>query len=94
MQFTDRERLFGWGWRRLLAALAVGLLLGFAGPFGSYPAYPTAIRYAFWIGLAATGMIAALAADAMLPAGRLRARAIRIGAVALASAVPMTFVVA
>jgi DNA-binding LytR/AlgR family response regulator len=72
----------------------VGLLLGFAGPFGSYPAFPTATRYAFWLGLTATGVVAAVAADAMLPVTRLRAGAIRIGAVALVSALPMTFVVA
>jgi len=78
----------------LLAAIPVGLLLGFAGPFGSYPAYPTATRYAFWLGLTAAGAVAAVAADAVLPATRLRAGAIRIGAVALVSALPMTFVVA
>ena len=77
-----------------MAAISVGLLLGFAGPFGSYPAFPTATRYAFWLGLSAAGMMAAVAADAVLPVTRLRAGAIRIGAVALVSALPMTFVVA
>ena len=72
----------------------VGLLLGLAGPFGSYPAYPTATRYAFWLGLTAAGAVAALAADALLPRSRLRPGAVRIGALALVSAVPMTFVVA
>jgi hypothetical protein len=72
----------------------VGLLLGFAGPFGSYPAFPTATRYAFWLGLTVAGVVAAVAADAVLPVTRLRAGAIRIGAVALVSALPMTFVVA
>jgi DNA-binding LytR/AlgR family response regulator len=70
------------------------LLLGFAGPFGSYPAFPTATRYAFWLGLTAAGVAAAVAADAVLPLSRLRAGAVRIGAVALLSALPMTFVVA
>lgn len=74
--------------------MVVGLLLGLAGPFGSYPAYPTATRYAFWLGLTAAGVVAALAADAVLPATRLRAGAVRIGALALVSALPMTFVVA
>ena len=77
-----------------MAAIPLGLLFGFAGPFGSYPAYPTATRYAFWLGLTAAGAAAAVAADALLPAARLRAGAIRIGAVALVSALPMTFVVA
>ena len=76
----------------MLAAIAVGLMLGFAGPFGSYPAFPTATRYAFWLGMTVTGAAGAVAADAILP--RLRAGAVRIGAVALLSALPMTFVVA
>lgn len=78
----------------MLAAIAVGLLLGFAGPFGSYPAFPTATRYAFWLAMTATGVVAAIAADAALPLTRFRAGVVRIGAVALASALPMTFVVA
>lgn len=94
MQFTQRQRLFRGRWRPLLAALAVGLLLGFAGPFGSYPAYPTATRYAFWLALTAAGAAAALAADAVLPRGRPGGGAVRIGAVALVSALPMTFVAA
>jgi DNA-binding LytR/AlgR family response regulator len=44
--------------------------------------------------MTAAGVVAALAVDAMLPETRLRAGAIRIGAVALVSALPMTFVVA
>jgi DNA-binding LytR/AlgR family response regulator len=94
MQFTQRQRPSGGRWRLFLAAIAVGLLLGFLGPFGSYPAYPTATRYAFWVGLTAGGAVAAVAADAVLPVTRLRAGLVRIGAVALVSALPMTFVVA
>ena len=94
MQFTQRQRPSWRRWRPFLAAIAVGLLLGFLGPFGSYPAFPTATRYAFWLGLTAAGVVAAIAADAALPPTRLRAGAIRIGAVALVSALPMTFVVA
>jgi hypothetical protein len=77
-----------------MAAIPVGLLLGFAGPFGSYPAFPTATRYAFWLGLTAAGVVTAVAANALLPLAKLRAGAIRIGAIALVSALPMTFVVA
>lgn len=94
MQFTQRQRPFGGRWRPFLAAIPVGALLGFLGPFGSYPAYPTATRYAFWLGLTVAGAVAALAANSVPPASRLRAGALRIGAVALASALPMTFVVA
>ena len=94
MQFTHRQRP-SWGrWRPFLAAIPIGLLLGFAGPFGSYPAFPTATRYAFWLGLTAAGFVTAVAADALLLPARLRAGAIRIVAVALVSALPMTFVVA
>lgn len=94
MQFTQRQRLLSGKWRPLLAAIAVGLLLGFAGPFGTYPAFPAATRYAFWLGLTAVGVVAAISADALLPAARLRPGAMRSGAVALISALPMTFVVA
>lgn len=94
MQFAHRRRPLWRGWRPLRAATAVGLLLGFAGPFGTYPAFPTATRYAFWLGMTAAGMAAALAADAVLPRTRFRDGPMRIGAVALASALPMTFVAA
>ena len=77
-----------------MAAIPVGLLLGFAGPFGTFPAFPTATRYAFWLGLTVVGVATAVVADALLPRTRLRAGVIRIGAVALISAMPMTFVVA
>ena len=93
MQFAQRQRLFGDRWRPILAAIPLGLLLGFAGPFGSYPRFPAATRYAFWFGLTMAGVGAAMAANAMLPTARLRG-AMRIAAVALVSAVPMTFVVA
>lgn len=94
MPFTQRQRLFWRRWRPFLAAIPVGLLLGFAGPFGSYPAFPTATRYAFWLGLTTAGAVAAVAADAVLPRTKVRAGAIRIVAVAMVSALPMTFVVA
>jgi hypothetical protein len=94
MQFTQRQRRSWGSWKPFLVAILLGLLLGFAGPFGSYPAFPTATRYAFWLGLTAAGVVAAITADAVLPMTRLHARAIRSGVVALVSAVPMTFVVA
>jgi DNA-binding LytR/AlgR family response regulator len=94
MQFAQRQRPLWGKWRPLLAAIPMGLLLGFLGPFGSNPAYPTSTRYAFWLGMTAAGAVAAVAADAMLPQTRLRAGLMRIGALALVSALPMTFVVA
>lgn len=94
MQFTQRQRPSRGRWRPFLAVIPLGLLLGFLGPFGSNPAYPIATRYAFWLALTAAGMVAAVAANAVLPPARLRAGLTRIGAVALVSALPMTFVVA
>lgn len=94
MQFTQRQRLARGIARPVLAALGLGLLLGFAGPFGSYPAYPAATRSGFWLAMTAVGMVAVLATDAVLPRSRLHAGPLRLGALALASALPMTFVVA
>jgi hypothetical protein len=94
MQFTPRQRSSLGKWRSMLAAVPVGLLLGFAGPFGTYPALPTTTRYAFWLGSTVVGVVLAVAAEASLPATRLRAGAVRIGVVAAVSALPMTFVIA
>lgn len=94
MQFTQRQRLSLGKWRPTLVAIPVGLLLGFAGPFGTYPALPTTTRYAFWLGSTVVGVVLAVAAEASLPLTRLRSGAVRIGAVAAISALPMTFVVA
>lgn len=94
MQFTQRQWSFSARLKPFAAAIPLGLLLGFAGPFGSYPAYPTAIRYAFWLGLTLAGVAAVVTANALPAMTRLREGAARIGAVALVSALPMTFVVA
>lgn len=94
MQFTPRQRSSLGKWRSILAAVPVGLLLGFAGPFGTYPVLPTSTRYAFWLGSAVVGVVLAVAAEASLPLTRLRPGAVRIGVVAAVSALPMTFVVA
>ncbi len=94
MQFAQRQWMVGERWRPVLAVAPVGLLLGFLGPFGTYPAFPAATRYSFWLGMTAAGVLAAIAAEAVLALAKLRPEAIRIGAVALVSAVPMTFVVA
>lgn len=78
----------------MLAVVPVGLLLGFLGPFGTYPTFGRATRYGFWLGMTAAGVLAVLAAEALLPRTRLPAGPVRIAAVAFVSAVPMTFVVA
>lgn len=91
---TQRQRVFPRRLRLVVSAILVGLLLGLAGPFGSYPAYPTSTRYVFWLGLTVAGVLAGVAAEAVLPLAWLRPGARRIAAVALVSALPMTFVVA
>lgn len=94
MQFTQRQWSVSARLRPFAAAIPLGLLLGFAGPFGSYPAYPTLIRYAFWLGLTLAGVAAVVTVNALPVVARLREGAVRIGAVAVISALPMTFVVA
>jgi hypothetical protein len=94
MQFTKRQLPFGGRWRPFAAFLVVGPLLGLAGPLGTYPAFPTATRYAFWLAMTAAGVAAAVAAGAALPETRIRAGLVRIGTLALVSAMPMTFLVA
>ena len=95
MQLAKREwRQLG-KWRGPLSAVAIGLLLGVTGPFGSQHAYPRAVKYAFWMAIALAGFGAAVAAERVLPSPAPRQnRLIRIVAVAAASAVPMTFFVA
>ena len=93
MQLAMREwRQLG-KWRGLVSAVTIGLVLGVTGPFGSQTAYPTTVKYAFWMAAALAGYGAAAAADRLLPSPGTRT-ATRIVAVAAASAVPMTFIVA
>ena len=95
MQLAKRE----WQWmdklRGLASAAAIGLLLGFAGPFGSQTSLAPAAKYGFWMAVALIGFATAAAAERLLPSPSPdRHPALRIGAVAAASAVPMTFFVA
>jgi len=95
MQLAMREWQQMGKWRGPISAVAIGLLLGVTGPFGSQHAYPRAVKYSFWMVIALAGFGAAVAAERLLPstaAGRKTAK--RIVAVAAASAVPMTFFVA
>ena len=95
MQLAMREwRQLG-KWRGLLKALAFGALLGVTGPFGSQNALTPAVRYPFWLVLALAGFGAAAAAERILSSTVTgKGKAVRIVAVAIASAVPMTFIVA
>ena len=79
--------------RQAGVTLLVGLTLGVLGPFGSYPAFPPATRYGFWIAMTLAGLISLWATEALL-GSKLRHALIRAFAVAAASAVPMTFFVA
>jgi DNA-binding LytR/AlgR family response regulator len=95
MQLAMREWRHLGRWRGLASAVAIGLLLGVMGPFGSQTAYPTATKYAFWMVNALAGFGSALAADRILPSASPGAKSWpRIAALAAASAVPMTFFVA
>ncbi len=97
MQLAKRERNIPDPVQRLPLVFGLGTIMGFAGPFGTYPALDRPVRYAFWIGLVLAGYVFALGAmrlaelfPGIARAGRWTAN----GLVALASAVPMTFVVA
>ena len=95
MQLAMREWRLAGKWRELISAVAFGALLGVMGPFGSQTALPTAVKYSFWMILALAGFGAAAAAERLLPYTALGgSRMKRIVAVAVASAVPMTFIVA
>ena len=94
MPFTMRQ-LLAWPLaRRAALVLGMGMLLGFAGPFGSYPPLGAPVRYAFWIGMVFAGYAAALAAEKLVPETSISRPELRLGAVAIASALPLTFVAA
>ena len=95
MQLATREWWQLGKWRGLISAVAIGLLLGVTGPFGSQHAYAPAVKYAFWMGIALAGFGAAVAAERVLPSAASRRKTVLgLIAVAAASAVPMTFFVA
>jgi hypothetical protein len=91
MQFTKRQRHVPEWARQLAAVLGVGLLLGFSGPFGTYPALPRPVRYAFWVGLSVAGLGAVWAARRLL--GARGNGPVGAALTALGSALPMTFLV-
>ncbi len=92
LQLAMRER--GDWVRQLGMALLVGVLLGVLGPFGSYPAFTTGVRYAFWIVMALAGLLSLWGAEALLGSRLRQAPLALTAALAGASAVPMTFFVA
>lgn len=94
MPFTMRQRLAQPLARRAAFVLCIGVLLGFAGPFGSHPPLSAPVRYAFWIVMVFAGYAAALAAEKLVPETSISRPELRLGAVAIASALPLTFVAA
>lgn len=61
MQLTKREISADWG-RRLVLLIAIGLGLGWMGPFGTYVTLTPAQRFAFWgVSIPVIGLIARLA---------------------------------
>ena len=95
MQLAMREWREMGKWQGLISAVAIGLLLGVTGPFGSQTSLAPAVRYSFWMVIALVGFGAAAAAERVLSfTSPGRKTTIRIVAVAAASAVPMTFFVA
>ncbi|XHS00072.1 LytR family transcriptional regulator [Sphingomonas sp. DBB INV C78] len=82
-------------WRVPISAVAFGALLGVMGPFGSQTSLSPAVRYAFWMVIALAGFGAAIAASRVISSTAPGTRtATRIVAIAVVSAVPMTFFVA
>jgi len=92
MQFAKRQRQLALPVRHAAAAIALGLLLGFLGPFRTGTVLPPAVRYAFWLGLALFGYACVLAARQIVQ--RPAAGALRLAIVTLMSAVPQTFATA
>lgn len=81
----------------LYGAIALGVFLGFSGPFGSFRSLAFPERFAFWFGCVATGYGLALATLQVLRPVSAFARLPKIAAiilVGLISTLPMMFVVA
>jgi hypothetical protein len=94
MPLTMRQ-LLAWPLaRRVAPVVGLGVLLGFAAPFASHPPLSAPVRYGFWIGMVLVGYFAALAAEKLVPETSVSRPELRLGAVAIASALPLTFVAA
>lgn len=78
-------------------AIALGVFLGFAGPFGSFQSLASPQRYAFWFALVAAGYGLAVATLQILRPAAAFARLPKVAAIVvlgLVSTLPMMFVVA
>lgn len=94
MPLTMRQMLESPLARRAALVLGLGVLLGFAAPFAANPPLAAPVRYTFWIGMVFAGYGAALAAEKLVPETSIPRPELRLAAVALASALPLTFVAA
>lgn len=78
-------------------AIALGVFLGFAGPFGSFQSLASPQRYAFWFSLVAAGYGLAIATLQILRPAAAFARLPKVAAIVLVgliSTLPFMFVVA
>jgi hypothetical protein len=78
-------------------AIALGVFLGFAGPFGSFQSLASPQRYAFWFALVAAGYGLAIATLQILRPAAAFARLPKLAAIVLVGLIatlPMMFVVA
>ena len=94
MQFTKREMAIAI--KHAAAGAAIGLLLGFLGPFGSNPRFERPVRYGFWLGLTLFGYACVLAAMAILRHSAVQRWPVlgQTAAAAFLSSIPQTFAVA
>lgn len=94
MPLAIREMTGSAATRHAMAAVGVGVLLGFIGPFGSYPAFDRVDRYTLWLALTLAGYLCVLAM-AWVVSGIARIKRLsflpRSIAVGVGSALPMTF---
>ena len=74
-----------------MAAIALGLLLSFLGPFGSQNAMTPGPRTLYWVGLVGAGYLLALAGFRLI-GDKPKHLVVRAIAVALLSAVPLMFI--
>jgi hypothetical protein len=92
LQFAKRQRQLALAVRHTAAAVGLGLLLGFLGPFRTGTTLGPAERYAFWLGLALFGYTCVVAARQIVR--RPASGTLRLLTVTLVSAVPQTFATA
>ena len=92
LPFAKRQWQLAPALRHVAAALALGLLLGFLGPYRTGTSLSLAGRYAFWLGLSLFGYACVLAADRIVlrPSSGIP----RLIAVTLVSAIPQTLAAA